>query len=76
MLDGVPERPFGELESGADAAYRRLGVDEGGEIAAAHVVGHLYLLENEHCGRAAPRTARQAADVEWNWGRRPSSRCM
>ena len=43
VLGRVPDRSFGELEARADLPHRRVGVDEGGELAAAHVVGHRFL---------------------------------
>ena len=53
VLGRVPERTLGEREAGADLPHRRVGVDEGGELAAAYVVGH----------RAAP----QAGDESGSW---------
>ena len=41
VLGGVPERPLGEDEARADLPDRCVGIDEGGELAAAYVVGHL-----------------------------------
>ena len=40
VVDGMPDRPFGEGEAGGELAHRRLGVDQVGEFRLQRRVYH------------------------------------